>query len=105
MAVAVATIVLFSFTFSAAATESESGSKIFQVNCAGCHANGGNIVRWGKTLKKQALRRNKVDSLPAVVWLVTQGKNNMPAYSGRLTSQEIDTVSKYVLRRAEENWR
>lgn len=100
---AIAITVFFSLS-PVAAAEIASGSKIFQVNCAGCHANGGNIVRWGKNLKQRALRRNKVDSLPAVVWLVTHGKNNMPAYGDRLSDEQIETVSAYVLERAAENW-
>ncbi|MGL6340496.1 MAG: c-type cytochrome, partial [Waterburya sp.] len=46
--------------------DSTSGAKIFEANCAGCHANGGNIVRRGKNLKLKALQKNKVDTQEAI---------------------------------------
>lgn len=30
------------------------GAKIFNVQCAGCHPNGGNIIRRGKSLQKKS---------------------------------------------------
>ena len=87
------------------ASASANGAAIFQANCAGCHPNGGNIVRRGKTLRQQALRRNGMDSLAAIKTLVRQGKNNMPAYADRLSSQEIEAVATYVLERAKQGWR
>ena len=87
------------------AADTNNSAKIFQANCAGCHAKGGNIIRRGKNLKSRALKRNKVDNLEAMVDLVTNGKNNMPAYSDRLTPTEIETVSAYVLERAAANWK
>ncbi|OKH38512.1 cytochrome C6 [Calothrix sp. HK-06] len=82
-----------------------AGSKIFEANCAGCHINGGNIVRRGKNLFKKALKRNGMDSIEAITELVTNGKNNMPAYKDRLTVPEIQDVATYVLQQAENNWR
>ena len=95
--------------FPAVATETSNSSntspaKIFQANCASCHAKGGNIIRRGKTLKSRALSRNKLDNQQAIANLVTKGKNNMPAYGDRLTPAEIEAVSTYVLERAAENW-
>lgn len=91
--------------FPALALDTNSSAKIFQVNCAGCHAKGGNIIRRGKNLKSRALQRNKVDNLAAITELVTNGKNNMPAYSDRLTPEEIEAVSKYVLEQAARGWK
>lgn len=82
-----------------------AGSKIFEANCAGCHINGGNIVRRGKNLFKKTLKRNRIDSIEAITELVTNGKNNMPAYRDRLTAPEIQDVATYVLQQAENNWR
>lgn len=90
---------------SALAANTEHSAKIFQANCAGCHAGGGNIIRRGKNLKSKALQRNKVDNLAAITQLVTNGKNNMPAYGDRLTPKEIEAVSQYVLERAATDWK
>ena len=81
------------------------GAKIFSANCAGCHINGGNIIRRGKNLKMKALKRYKMDSVEAISNIVTYGKNNMSAYKDRLTEPEIQAVSTYVLNQAENNWR
>jgi cytochrome c6 len=89
----------------ALASDTINGAKIFNVNCAGCHLNGGNIVRRNKTLKTKALQRNKMDSLEAIQAIVTNGKNNMSAYGDRLTKQEIEDVAAYVLEQARNNWK
>jgi cytochrome c6 len=82
-----------------------TGAKVFEIHCAGCHAQGGNIVRRGKNLKLKALQKNQVDSLEAIATLVTQGKNNMSAYRDRLTSEQIQSVAEYVLNQAQIGWR
>lgn len=82
-----------------------SGAKIFEAQCAGCHAGGGNIIRRGKNLKLKALQKNKYDTLEAIVSLVTLGKGNMSAYADRITPEEIQTVSAYVLTQAQQNWK
>jgi cytochrome c6 len=82
----------------------QGGAEIFATNCAGCHPNGGNIIRRGKNLKAKALKRNHVDSQDAIISLVTQGKGNMPAYSDRLTTEEITAVTDYVIQKAATNW-
>ncbi|MGF1490761.1 MAG: c-type cytochrome [Prochloraceae cyanobacterium] len=87
------------------AADLAEGAKIFQAQCAGCHPNGGNIIRRGKNLKLRALKRNKVDSIESIADLVTNGKNNMSAYGDRLSQIEIENVSNYVLKMAENNWR
>ncbi|GAB4533488.1 MAG: c-type cytochrome [Pleurocapsa sp.] len=98
-------IATFNFITPVSATDLEKGTAIFQAHCAGCHANGGNIVRRGKNLRQKALKRNQLDNLAAVVELVTNGKNNMSAYRDRLTTQDIEEVSAYVLQQAANNWR
>lgn len=78
--------------------------QLFESNCAGCHAKGGNIIRRGKTLKLRALQRNHMDSVEAIQAIVTQGKNNMSAYGDRLSSDEIEAVSVYVWQQAQAGW-
>ncbi|MGD1716051.1 c-type cytochrome [Dapis sp. BLCC M172] len=84
--------------------ETTKGGELFQIHCAGCHANGGNIVRRWKNLKIRTLKKNKLDSVEAIASLVKNGKNNMSSYQDRLTPAEIETVSAYVLQQAENGW-
>ncbi|NER30367.1 MAG: c-type cytochrome [Symploca sp. SIO1C4] len=92
-------------TQAALAADTVQGTKLFQVHCAGCHPQGGNIIRRGKNLKQRALRRNGMDSVEAIISLVENGKNNMSAYKDRLSASEIEAVSAYVLAQAATGWR
>ncbi|QLE56989.1 cytochrome c6 PetJ [Nostoc sp. TCL26-01] len=101
------TILLLISTVSlpAIAQDKPDGAQIFSVHCAGCHINGGNIIRRGKNLQKKALKKYGMDSLAAVQSIVTNGKNNMSAYKDRLRVEEIQAVASYVLEQAEKGWR
>lgn len=100
-------IVVLNITFipPVLAADTVNGSKIFEVQCAGCHLNGGNIVRRGKNLKQKALKKYGMDSIDAIANIVTNGKNNMSAYKDRLSEQQILDVSVYVLEQAQKDWR
>lgn len=95
----------FVFQDFALADEPTRGAQVFEIHCAGCHVNGGNIVRRGKTLQLKALEKNQVASLEAIVQLVTNGKGIMSAYRERLTEDEIQSVAAYVLEQAKTGWR
>ncbi|MEH2394941.1 MAG: c-type cytochrome [Nostoc sp.] len=98
-------LLISTFTLPASAADTVNSEQIFSFHCAGCHINGGNIVRRGKNLKKQALKKYSMDSIEAVTSIVTNGKNNMSAYKERLTEQQIQDVTAYVLEQAEKGWR
>ncbi|KZL51759.1 cytochrome C6 [Nodularia spumigena CENA596] len=89
----------------AIAADTNHGAEVFSVHCAGCHINGGNIIRRGKNLKEKALKRYGMDTIEAVTSIITNGKNNMSAYADRLTPQEIQEVATYVLEQAQTGWR
>ncbi|MEB3358120.1 MAG: c-type cytochrome [Synechococcales bacterium] len=89
----------------AIAADLDQGKQVFEQTCAGCHIKGGNIVRRRQTLKMKALQRNHRDSEAAIAEIVTHGKGIMSAYGDRLTPEEIQAVSAYVLQRAVEDWR
>lgn len=94
-----------SFNLPASAADTVNGEQIFSIHCAGCHINGSNIIRRGKNLKKPALKKYGMDSIEAVTFIVTNGKNNMSAYKERLTEQQIQDVAAYVLEEAGKDWR
>lgn len=78
--------------------------ELFAVNCAGCHLQGGNIVRRGKNLKLKALERNGYTTPAAITEIITQGKGNMSAYRERLSADEISTLATYVWEQAQHGW-
>lgn len=86
------------------AAETVEVAHLFEVTCAGCHPNGGNIIRRGKTLKQKALKRYNMDSLTAITDIITNGKGVMSAYGDRLTPSDIQALANFVLTQAESNW-
>jgi cytochrome c6 len=84
--------------------DAASGAKIFSANCAACHMGGNNVIMANKTLKKDALEKYKMNSLDAITTQVTNGKNAMPSFKGRLNAQQIEDVATYVLQQSEKGW-
>ncbi len=102
IAIVLSAVFLFSTPVWASDT---NAAKLFEAQCVGCHANGGNIIRWGKNLKLKALEKNGYMTEDAIANLIAHGKGNMSAYQDRLTAPEIQTLAQYVLDRANQDWK
>ena len=94
---------------SAYAGDIDQGKKVFTANCTACHAGGRNVVQAAKTLKQDALETyldnyGTEHNISAIVYQVTNGKNAMPAFGGRLTPEQVDDVAAYVNSQAENGW-
>lgn len=101
----VAIITIFFFTYEPAlAADPANGKKVFRESCAICHKDGNNFVNPAKTLKKNALQKNNLFSLEAIVNQVTDGKGQMPAFKDKLDKESIEDVAQYVLDQAEKGW-
>merc|ERR1712151_1278143 len=103
---AVAAAIAFGAASPALAADVAAGEQVFNANCAACHAGGQNVIMPEKTLEKEALDQylaggRKVES---VVTQVTNGKNAMPAFGGRLSDDDITNVATYVIKTAEAGW-
>merc|ERR1711988_1751116 len=79
LAPAAAALVVAGSAGAAFAGDAEHGEGVFAGNCAACHAGGQNAVQPEKT----------------IVYQVTNGKNAMPAFGGRLDDEEIEDVASY----------
>lgn len=97
-------ICTLAFPRPALAADIANGAKVFNSNCAACHMGGRNVVMTTKTLQKDALDKYSMNSLEAIITQVTNGKNAMPAFKGKLNSQQIEDVASYVLEKAEKGW-
>lgn len=82
----------------ALAADIDNGASVFAGNCAACHAGGNNVIQNEKTLRKEALDQYLAGGLKeaSIVTQVTNGKNAMPAFGGRLDAEEIEDVAAYV---------
>ena len=47
---------------------------------------------------------NGMNNITSIAYQVTNGKNAMPAFGGRLTDSEIEDVANYILQKSRENW-
>lgn len=82
----------------------EVGQKVFLANCNVCHERGNNIIIPEKNLKKETLEANGMNNVPSIIYQVTNGKNGMPAFGGRLTKSQIEGVANYVLLQSEKTF-
>ena len=59
---------------------------------------GNNVIQNEKTLRKEALEQYLAGGLKeeSIVYQVTNGKNAMPAFGGRLDEGDIQNVAAYV---------
>jgi len=87
------------------ATVTARGAKIFSANCAACHQGGNNVISANKNLKADALKQYGMDSTEAIIAQVTNGKNAMPAFKGRLKEEDIQAVAAYVLDQSAKDWK
>jgi cytochrome c6 len=84
------------------------GGQIFSANCAACHMGGGNVVNAERTLKQDALEAYLAnygsDHESAIAYQVTNGRNAMPAFGGKLSEGDIADVAAYVEDMAAKGW-
>ena len=74
--------------------EAVVGADVFSANCASCHGPDGD-GGVGPQLSGGAVVESVGDPA-AIAVVVTDGRGGMPSYSGRLSTEEIDAVAKYV---------
>lgn len=88
------------------AGDAAAGEQIFSGNCAACHAGGQNVIMPEKTLEQAALEEylDGGATEASVQKQVTNGKNAMPAFGGRLSDTDIQNVATYVISTAKAGW-
>ncbi|MEB3184290.1 MAG: c-type cytochrome [Cyanobacteriota bacterium] len=103
LCLAAALLVLWPQPAWAAAAE-VSGAQLFDNHCAGCHINGGNIIRRGKTLKLAALQRNGIDGPEDIAAIAAGGIGQMGGYAAVLGEGGPAAVGLWVWQQAEAGW-
>ena len=104
--ISVVALTLISFASSTMAADAEKGKEIFTKNCTTCHSGGKNVMAASKSLSKEDLETNKMNSAAAIIELVTNGKPPMPAFGklGTINAADIENVAAYVLKKADAGW-
>ena len=104
--ISVVALTLISFASSTMAADAKEGKEIFTKNCTTCHSGGKNAMAPGKSLSKEDLETNKMNSAAAIIEIVTNGKPPMPAFGkpGTINAADIENVAAYVLKKADAGW-
>jgi cytochrome c6 len=84
--------------------EPGEGARLFEAHCAGCHLQGGNIIRRRKTLKLAALEREGIASEAAIAAIAAGGVGQMSGYGEVLGEQGVRAVAAWVWQQAEAGW-
>ena len=86
-----------------------AGEKVFEKNCATCHAGGQNAIVSSQTLKQEALEQYLFNyrlehNVEAIEYQVANGRGAMPAFQGRIRDKDIADVAAYVKEQSENGW-
>ena len=82
----------------------QNGAVLFEQHCAGCHLNGGNIIRRNKTLKLAALKRRGIDSQAAIAEIARNGIGQMSGYAESLGTDGDELVAEWIWQQAQNAW-
>ena len=80
------------------------GKDLFKNNCAGCHLNGGNIIRRSKNLKIKSLKHNGIDDPEAIAKIARQGIGIMDGYKDQLSDNGDQIVANWIWNQAQKAW-
>ena len=97
-------ILFFSFSSDLFALDADLGKSIFKNQCAGCHINGGNIIRRSKNLKISSLKKNGIDSPEAIAKIASQGIGIMDGYKEKLGDDGDQIVANWIWEQAQKAW-
>ncbi len=84
--------------------ENNPGEILFIQHCSGCHVNGGNIIRRGKTLKIKALKKYGLDNPEAIAKIAREGIGSMSGYKEALGEGGDQLVANWVWDQAQKAW-
>lgn len=81
-----------------------SAASTFKANCAICHGDNGAGSPLGIRLHTPDLRSSEIHKKApaALAHSISAGKNNMPAFAGKLSGGEIEKLVEYVRHLHEE---
>jgi cytochrome c6 len=84
------------FTAGVAAADTPAAAEIFAKRCAGCHGKDGK----GGTPMAQKLAVKDISALASsedeIEKAIEGGKGKMPAFKGKITDAEIESLAKYI---------
>ncbi len=95
---------IFALPIDVLAIETISGQSLFIEHCSGCHINGGNIIRRGKTLKLAALKKRGLDNPEAIARVARNGIGSMSGYEEYLGKDGDKLLAEWIWAQAQNAW-
>jgi cytochrome c6 len=92
-------MLMFVFTISMAAQDMAAAKSVYTSKCSICHGpDGHGNTSIGKNLKIKDFHSPDVQQMSDadLKLIITNGKNKMPQFKGKLTEAQIDQVIAYV---------
>ena len=86
------------------AFDEDLGKNLFKKHCAGCHINGGNIIRRSKNLKISSLKHNGINDQEAIAKIARQGIGIMDGYKDQLGDNGDQIVATWIWEQAQKAW-
>ena len=86
------------------ALDKDLGKNLFKNNCAGCHVNGGNIIRRSKNLRLSSLKHNGIDNPEAITKIAREGIGIMNGYKDQLGDNGDQIVANWIWEQAQKAW-
>ena len=83
---------------------STDGAQMFDLHCAGCHPNGGNINRRGRSFKLKDLSKRGLDNPEAIAAIAREGIGQMSGYGDALGEGNEHVVGDWVWLQAQNAW-
>jgi len=101
-----AVIVIFGLLAAAGYTETKPakapakpGEELFKEHCAACHADGGNIINPGKTLRKEHREAHNIITREDIVEKMRHPGKGMTSWSAAtIPDQEAEAIADYIIR-------
>ena len=92
-------VLVFTLSFVTWSPAQDTGADLFKARCAACHgADGKGETTMGKKMGLKDLGSADVQgkSDADINGVITNGKDRMPPYKGKLTDDQINSLVKYI---------
>jgi cytochrome c6 len=76
----------------------QSAGDLYKSRCQGCHGANGKASFFGKRMGAKAFSDPDVANMSEVdlIKVITDGKDKMPSYKGKLTDDQIKSLARYI---------
>ncbi len=79
--------------------QTNSGEKLFNLHCAVCHPQGGNIINPQKTLNKKDCEVSGIKTVPDIIKIIRNGGGGMQKFDANIIpDNDAKKIAQYILK-------